>query len=287
MLFLTLTLVHQEVNSARGGISGLQGISEGLTQGGLLIPWLVASIKSIHGVESTHVDLGATILISNWISLFRLRKSNLSHSFKSVILHAISICSLLINFDSKIVNLSFVVLALLVFYSGVRFLGSSFTIGEMIVCSQLISYIIVCSFINPSNSIQEGFEVVYIVPRLIAIFLALSFVFCLLFRQYTDAKSRSLMYIAPLVVCLGYLLKLLVPMVYEIVLYSIGTMTRAGLLGYWCVVLVIGVAITKAIKVKTIIVRKCFHFLAVLLFLPAQVKESIKLEVTILCFVDL
>lgn len=272
MLFLTLTLLHQEVKSSRGGISGLQGISEGLTQGGLLIPWLVSSMKSIQGVHTIHVDLGATMLISNWISLFQLHRLKHSYCCKSVILHAISICSILIDFDTRIVNLSFIVLALLVFHSGVRFLGSSFTIGEMNVCSQLISYIIVCSFVNPSPSIQEGVEIVFIVPRLLAIFLSLSFVFCQLIRQCIDAKSRSLMYIAPLILCLGYLLKLLVPMTYEIVLYGIGTRTRVSLLCYWCIVLVIGIAITKAIKVKTIIVRKCFHFLAVILFLPAQVK---------------
>eukprot|EP00210_Caulerpa_lentillifera_P001040 g1003.t1 len=74
---------------------------------------------------------------------------------------------------------------------------------------------------------------------------------------------------------------LLIPMLYEILIYGIETSTRARLIGYWFVVLLIGISITKAIKVKTIIIRKCFHFLAVVLFLPAQIFDISLLQVSL------
>lgn len=272
----------------------------GLSQGSLLFPWLLYSIQSLQPNPSIQGLFVVSLNIALWVGLFLLLRSfhNERQMERSIAFFgytiALSLCFSQLLQILKLQNQSssamlqcglangigWSVLTLVFFLGQVHWLSKCFSVGEMLVCAELLStfcWIVVNSFEILSNSIDlnhlSSKSIVLLGFHWMAGFLFLSISLSLTFRQWISQK-RSFFLIPFLhlnVIAFIWTGNLWLSL-FHVFMETITSTRRMTLIGFWCLFLIGGIWSAQILKPMTqnIIIRKWFHFIAIGLFLPAH-----------------
>ena len=195
-------------------------------------------------------------------------------------------------------------MTLSLFLIQLRQLSQCFSLGEMIVCAELLSTLL-CFVFSSQISIStitlhdavDPRQLLYFISYLTTLSLLFSVFTCLAIRQWsvdwlhgihglTFRKKQNRVF-SLVVHTLSFVTLLALfqhrSCLIDVLTFSLGSKRKKWLVMYWVLILAVGTWSAQILKTKTrtIIMRKWFHCVAICLFLPAYFMEPIFLQISL------
>lgn len=291
----------------------------GLSQGSLLIPWLLSTISIPDSISELSWWNGGLFVCSvcfgMFIGFFTLlqqcwrdlsgKQSGIGTCLMGYLITILGSLAMLHDIGHRLLLNGFcwIGLSVCLFTIQLHQLSECFSIGEMIVCAELLAslfwFVLTGRFSIPQESLDtmDSQQLLYCICCWISVSLLVSVFTCLAVRQWTvdwlhgtrgvtfhKRKNQlfSLLVHAMSLLSFGIVWSMRSSL-FEIVAFSFVTKQRRWLMVYWLVIVGLGVWSAQILKVttQTIIMRKWFHFVAICLFLPACFLEPIFLQIAL------